>query len=697
MAVKSAPTNEIGTGLTSMALPYGQGSAMFVDDFEYVSQLQFPGSIDLFKQMRNDSQIAALYSGCTLPIRNYQWHIKPNGAPDDVVAALAADLNLPIEGVPKTTEGRSKGRFSFSDHLRMALLGTIFGFMYFEQVGTIVDGKWRLRKLGERLPSTIQEINIERDGGLASIKQNVAALNDLIPVDRLVCYVWDKEGGNWVGRSMLRPLYRDWLIKDRLLRVNAINHERSGAGMPVAYAPEGASDSQIETLANLAQTYVAGEHGGAALPYGADLKLRGVEGSQPDTLSSIKYCDEAMARGFLAMFMQLGQTETGSRALGESFVDFMSLGQQAVAKWFRDIFNEHVIEDWVDWNYGEDVAAPRLDFNIESDKNLSATDLIALHNAGLVQISEVDMAFIRGEYNLPDAVDTASTPVPSPLPDQLPAQAKRRTKRTVLAAATSDVSLPDRPLRRQPYEQEIAAKTDFAAMDKQWVSALEKLVSKVGDNNSKVISEIEASIVAAKGDLAALAKIEATGQSADDIAAALSGIMDDGARGAIAEAKLQGRTVKMPDLSAAKAVAAERAVATDTVLARSLSEAGARKALASTGGAGLDESDVAAATGSYLRGLTDSFLRDQLGGLLTAAQNSGRKEVMAVDPPSKIYSSELLDGNTCGPCTDVDGTEYGSIDDAEIDYPTGGYLECEGGPRCRGTLIATYDEAAPSV
>jgi len=41
----------------------------------------------------------------------------------------------------------------------------------------------------------------------------------------------------------------------------------------------------------------------------------------------------------------------------------------------------------------------------------------------------------------------------------------------------------------------------------------------------------------------------------------------------------------------------------------------------------------------------------------------------------------------------VDGREYGpDISAAERDYPTGGYKECKGGPRCRGTLVAVYAE-----
>lgn len=690
MAAKG-PTTETGTSLTGMRMPYGMVGSQFVDDFEYVPTLQWPNSVDLFKQMRNDSQIAALYAGCTLPIRNYTWQLVPNGARPELVAELAADLNLQVKGVDKTNEGRSKGRFSFSNHLRHALLATIFGYMFFEQVGEIVDGRWRLRKLGERMPSTIQEINIEQDGGLKSIRQDASAIGVHIPVDHLVAYVWDKEGGNWVGRSMLRPLYKNWLIKDRLTRVDAINHERAGAGVPVIEAPEGATDAQMEVLNNLAQTYVAGEHSGAVIPHGAKLRLVGVEGTQPKTLDSIKYHDESMARGFLAMFMQLGQTETGSRALGESFVDFMSLGQQAVARWFTDTFNEHVIEDWVDWNYGEDEIAPKLEFVVDSDKDLSVAELVALNAAGILTLDDEIKTFIRRDYNLPDPVvgDTSQS-------DKLQVAAKRRRK-LAAASAKDDVSLPDRQLRRQPYEQEVRAATDFAALDANWVDARESLVSKVSANNQAVIDEIGSQIVAAKGELAELAGIQAAGNSADDITEALLSMVDFGAESALMEAKDQGFAAKKPDLDGAKSSVALRAEATDVMLARSLSEAGARKAIATTGGKGLSDDDVADITKKYLAGLTDSFLRDQIGGLLTAAQNSGRREVMVANPPELIYSSELLDENTCGSCTGVDGTEYASIEEAEVDYPTGGYVDCEGGERCRGTLVAVYGESASSV
>jgi hypothetical protein len=69
-------------------------------------------------------------------------------------------------------------------------------------------------------------------------------------------------------------------------------------------------------LAKLAQSYRAGEAAGGALPNGADLRFRGMEGALPDVLASLRYDDKQMAARFLAMFTKLCTTETGSRALG---------------------------------------------------------------------------------------------------------------------------------------------------------------------------------------------------------------------------------------------------------------------------------------------------------------------------------------------------------------------------------------------
>jgi hypothetical protein len=65
--------------------------------------------------------------------------------------------------------------------------------------------------------------------------------------------------------------------------------------------------------------------------------------------------------------------------------------------------------------------------------------------------------------------------------------------------------------------------------------------------------------------------------------------------------------------------------------------------------------------------------------------------------PKYIYASELLDNNTCAACAGIDGTQYENVDDAERDYPGGGFTDCAGGERCRGMLIAVYGETEPGT
>lgn len=82
------------------------------------------------------------------------------------------------------------------------------------------------------------------------------------------------------------------------------------------------------------------------------------------------------------------------------------------------------------------------------------------------------------------------------------------------------------------------------------------------------------------------------------------------------------------------------------------------------------------------------------------AHGAGRaKQMESVGPtPKEVYASELLDGRTCGPCRAIDGRSYGSLREALFDYPNaGGYRDCKGQSRCRGTLVVVWgSEADPT-
>lgn len=713
----SPPTRERGgssVASTGSALLSWSALGAGSDSMERTPKLLFPQSPFTFADMMTDPQCEGLVAGVQLPILRMNWSIRPNGAPMWYVKMIAEDLGLPIEGQRSKKQGRSKRRFKFNEHLAHALDAIVFGFMYFEQVGDIranADAEaeaaelyWRLRKLAPRMPQTISEVNVARDGGLESVRQGLGIDDKPIPVDALVAYVWGKKGANWFGRSMLRSCYGSWLLKDRVRRVGAINIERNGAGTPVFEAPPGATPDEIAALDRMAQRFKAGSRAGGAVPNGTKAQLLGVTGSQPDAVGFIRMCNEEMARSFLMMFMQLGQTETGSRSLGESFIDFFSMKLEAVATWFAENFNEHVIEDWVDWNIGEDAPAPLLVWSW-GDGQISSEELSSLVTSGIIQVDDELENAIRVQKRLPERKAPRATPQPPPTsepedeeedptsPEQVAATAKRRERRGASGVAHSPatVMLPPRPLRRQPYDHEVAAAVDFAAIDAAWQSALDLLVMEVRQLQDYQIDELHDQIVAADGNLDDLMEMGAEPMASDVIYSRLQTVADLAMTEALNEASRQGATVDRPDMDDLYAEIKTRAEVVDKMLASELTDQAARRAVRLTGG-GLEPVEVAEAVRNDLRGLTGAAVRDRLGGALTASQNASRGLLFARSEPARIYASELLDGNTCANCIGRDGTEYVSMIDASRDYPTGGFKDCLGQERCRGTLVAVYGE-----
>lgn len=394
------------------------------ETFETNPELIWPNSIDVFDKMRReDSQVASVLRAVTLPIRSATWVIDPAGASDEVVEWVANDLGLNIKGRDPVAPLRTRGRFSWADHLRLALLELVFGHAYFEQVydtETDPEGRAHLKKLAYRPPRTIEEIDVAIDGGLVAIKQHGS--KDRIVVRRLVAYINEREGGNWVGQSLLRQAYKNWLLKDRILRVQALTVERNGLGVPVytgAPAPDKASledimawvKSEMAAGLALAKQFKAGEAAGASIPEGAKLDLKGVTGKLPDTDAPIRYHDEQIARAVLAHFLNLG-TETGSWALGSTFADFFTASLNAVAAHIADVTQQHVVEDLVDTNWGPEEPAPRIVFDpIGADHPLTAEAIKQLIEAGAVDADETLKAFVRESFGLPAAGEPVASDV----------------------------------------------------------------------------------------------------------------------------------------------------------------------------------------------------------------------------------------------------------------------------------------------
>lgn len=408
MVRADAPRN--AAGYMSDQFLYG---ATGQDLMESVPALAWPESIRTYHAMRFDPKIAGVLAAYTLPLRDADWVLNPKGCRDEVVEWCAGALGLDILGDDSGPGPFVRRGVQWDDHLRLALLHLIYGFMPFAFAGEWVGDpmRYKLTTLAERMPQTITRIDVNRDGSLNEIYQ--FGEQNGIPASQLVWYVHNREGANWVGQSMLRPAYPPWLIKHEMWRVMATSSRRFGMGVPTVEAPPGGTPAQVTEAARLAASMRVGDQAGMGLPSGFIAKLIGITGSVPDTLDFTRYLDQQIAESVLAGLLNLDASPNGSRALGETMLGLLRMSWGATA---REIIlpANHLLADIVDWSWGEDEPVPSIQCINLAKPELTAEALKLLMDAGAVKYDPALEAAARDLHQLPPIDEEYRAQQPTP-------------------------------------------------------------------------------------------------------------------------------------------------------------------------------------------------------------------------------------------------------------------------------------------
>lgn len=393
------------------------GSAV-QDALETVKDLQWPSTIDTYSKMRRDPQIAATLNAYMLPIRAGHWFVDPAGCRPEVVEVVADAWGLPVLGVEAPPSGFRKRGVLWKEHLRMALLELVYGHMPFAFAGEITGNprRWRITEIPERMPQTIADIVVNDNGSLDGILQYGA--DDLIPARNLLWYVHDREGANWAGTSMLREAYGPWLLKHDMWRVLGISSRRFGTGVPNVTAPPGATDAEVERAARLAESARVGDQAGAGMPDGFKFNLTGLTGTVPDTLGFVKYLDSQIAQAVLASVLNLPNSDTGNRALGETLISLLRLSWEAVADEIA-IPASRLSALITDVNFGPDEASPTIICQGLGRPEATADAISALIQVGAITPDPGIERWAREMYQLPE-IDPEFVKKPAPVPPPPP-------------------------------------------------------------------------------------------------------------------------------------------------------------------------------------------------------------------------------------------------------------------------------------
>jgi HK97 family phage portal protein len=295
-------------------------------------------------------------------------------------------------------------------------------------------------------------------------------------------------------------------------------------------------------------------------------------------------------------------------------------------------------------------------------------------------------------YELPEAPPPAPAP-PAPPPAPPAGRAPLRAEIVELAAIEAQPWFPRAAASTGPSAPE---EVDLGPVREAFDRALDELLRDWSTITAAQYAEVCDQVAAAinEDDIAALGSM--TVSTADASAMLLDAMSALGARQAaqvVREGAAQGVTVEAVDPTKAELEPHAEVVA--ALLGTAVAMSAARAALLHYG-EGRTGQQVADEVLVDLQALTDAQPRQLLGGALHGATNTGRVGTLRRAPEAALYASEIMDTNTCRPCKDVDGKWLGNVSQIEQvfkTYPFGGYIDCKGGDRCRGTVVAIWRPA----
>lgn len=366
---------------------------------EYNAKLRGLSGLEIYDKMRrSDVSVRTSLRLAKTPVQAARWTVDAYDRADPKAVEQA-------EFVRKSLFNYMS--ISWEQILSEAMLMLDFGFYMFETVyePRIINGVPRVvwKKWAPRHPLdvTYQGFEYDEHGGPKGVwMSDYSGVDDIfIPIDRLLVFTFDREANNMEGTSLLRSAYKNWYYKDNLYKIDAIQKERHGIGIPVIKLPPGFT-VQDKTLADqLGRNLRTNEQAHVVLPPYWELIFAKVEGQPTNPMESIDHHDKQISKNILAQFI-----DTGAAASKEQEIDLFYKAIRFTADIIRSTINKHAIPQLVDYNFSDVEGYPVLKARRIGEANELRTLSFAFRNfvgAGTVIPDDRLEDWVRDELDMP--------------------------------------------------------------------------------------------------------------------------------------------------------------------------------------------------------------------------------------------------------------------------------------------------------
>src|SRR5215472_10393696 len=392
------------------------GSNKAVQIVDPVPQLASPSiALRTYTSMvRDDASVRVSLRAGKAPVLGAEWYLDPYGS-DTLDAIVSEFVEFNLFGGMTTPWIKT---------LEQVLKMFEFGFSVFEPVWELREWAPRksasganrktytmLRKLANRPPSTIIKFNYDNNGGPVSVDHNAVQADGSsrqvnIPIEKLLIFTFDQDGGDLTGNSILRSAYRNWYYKDHLYKIDGIQKERHGIGIPDIEVQPGASEDDKKAAIEMGQNLRTNEKAYVVRPTTITVNFLKLEGHVVEPLRSAEHHDTMIMKNIMVQFLNLGtgvESSGGGRATGATSMDMFMKAMRHIAGSICDSINLYLIPNLVAYNFPTD-RFPQLKVRgvgEAKDLQMWAAAMRNLLQSDAITVDEPTEQWIRTQMDMP--------------------------------------------------------------------------------------------------------------------------------------------------------------------------------------------------------------------------------------------------------------------------------------------------------
>lgn len=386
---------------------------------EHVRELAGAAGMRVAARMRRSSaQVRCVERVIGLPIRSTAWMVEEPAGAGAAEREAAALLRENLFGGMETP---------WDEVLREGCLAIYYGFRVPELVWEERAGLVMLRRVAGRNPELVERwlhddrgypagfvyagyrprgAGVEGPGDVeAGASESVEFRRVAIPLEKTLHFAYDADGGNPQGFGLWRSMYQHWYVLQALYKVLAIGIERNLLDVPVGKLGPGAQEEDRRRLLTILRRWRAAEDAAVVLSDGQEIALLGGQRSLVDAMPFLRHHDAKLLHAGLAQFLNLGQSEHGTQALGVVLARIFETSEDAAARWIAGTLNRQLSRRWSLLNYGPGVRPPVIRHKAIRSPDLASWSaaLGTLLSGGLLHPAADDEQYLRDLLELPAA------------------------------------------------------------------------------------------------------------------------------------------------------------------------------------------------------------------------------------------------------------------------------------------------------